>query len=449
MVGTGHSFSSVLLGGRLRLALSTLLTRLPMCMMPLGLLLLLLERTDSYVWAGLAAGAHVAGHAIAAPGIARRYAAIGFFRPLLACSIAYPLLSVLVVVLTYSSSAWWLALPLIFAMGAVLPVTRQVLAGAWRRLDREMLEQHAGAIAPEAASEKVPQAIPELSGDHQPQVPLGIRLMNTVGADSSALLGPLLVAAVDVGSSPGYAVVAAALCALVGSWLLLSDPYAAAVKIFDARQPRSSITRVRSAASRSTELTALLLAGGVTLGGFGVLTVAVTGFAREEIGRPWIAGVLLAVWAAGGFVGGLWAGLPHSHVDARSRYRTALSLVVLAQFPLILAERGVVLSVLLLLAGAAAAVTTAAHAAVVAKVAAKVGAEDIRARMAKLGYLGFAVGLTVGGVAVGGLPRLSLVFAVCAAVLALAWLIGTVGPALTKRYFAQQARPAAMHTGPH
>ncbi len=437
------NWSSGALPSQIRLGASALLTRLPVSMMPLSLLLFVLDQTGSYGWAGLAAGSHVAGYALANPAITRRYAQLGFFRPMLVCSLVYPLLAAVVIALAYSDSVWWPVFPLTGAMGAALPVTHHVLAGAWRRLTEELADHQVAPSPPnpEPASGSVPAA----EGSESDRTPLGVRIANTIVGDAGALLGPLLVAALVAGYSADYAIGVAALAALVGSWLLISDPHTATVRVADPRPGASAITRVRSAESRSHLFVALLLSGGIALAGFGVLVAAMTGFARDEAGNPAWTGVFLALWSAGGFVGGIWYGSMEPDSD-EWRYRWTLVLVVLAHLPLILVDRTIVLVVLLPLAGAMAAANTAAYTAMVAAVARRVGARSYRSRVATVGYLGFAIGLAVGGVVVGAFSGVWPAFAVCVGVLLVALVSGTLGPMITKRLRERNPRPVAMHS---
>lgn len=438
------NWSSGVLPSQVRLAASTLLTRLPVSMVPLSLLLLVVDQTDSYTWAGLTAGAHVAGYALAHPVITHRYVKVGFFGPMLACSVVYPLLAAVVIALAYSESTWWLAFPAAGAMGAALPVTHHVLAGAWRRLGEESDERRRTTPVttnPATSTVKIPDR------DVTPtQIAFSTRVASTAVADAGALLGPLFVAAVVAGSSAGYAVGIAALAALVGSWLLISDPHAAGVKVADPRQGASTITQVRSAESRSHLLGALLVSGAAALAGLGVVTVTVVGFARYETGHPALAGVFLALWAIGGFVGGVWYGSMAPGADEQVRYRWTLLLVVLAHLPLIFVDRVVVLMVLLPVVGALAAAHTSAYTAVIGVVARRVGAGSIRTRIASTSYLGFGIGLAVGGIAVGQFSSASVGFAVCVGVLVIALLVGTLGSTVTKQLRKRNSRTPARHS---
>ncbi|MGH3545250.1 MAG: hypothetical protein ACRDPW_04930 [Mycobacteriales bacterium] len=439
----GYDWSSGALPSQLRLAASTFLTRLPVSMAPLSLLLFVVSQTGSYAWAGLAAGAHVAGYALAAPVIVRRYSQIGFFRPMLACSIAYPLLAAMVIALGYSESAWWLVIPFAGAAGATLPVTHQVLAGAWHRLGEELARaRHA---LPPTASSDAPSASSDGEGLEPSEIPFATRVANTVVSDAGALLGPLLVAVIVIGNSAGYAIGIAALAALVGSWLLISDPHAAAVKVVDPHQEASPITGVRSAESRSDSLLPLLISGAAALAASGALVVAVTGYARNEMGHPALAGVLLALWAVGGFVGGVWSGSVAHDVADHMRYRWTLALVTLAHLPLVFVDRTVVLVVLLPVAGGFAAANAAAYAAAIGTVASRVGAHGVRTRMAKLGYLGFGAGLAIGGIVLGWSSDSWQAFAASTGILVIAFLVGALGPAITQRWRARSGR----HTGRH
>jgi MFS family permease len=408
-----------------------MLTRLPVSMMPLALLLLVAERTGSLGWAGLAAGAHIIGHGLANDSITRRYSQVGFFRPMMACAILYPLITAIAVVAAYSGSAWWLVPPLAFGMGAVLPVTRQVISGAWQRLHEEIAEHDAPAVRQDKAA--------KLS-------PLSARIANTLIADLSVVVGPLIVALLMAANSAGYAVGIAALLMLIGSGLLLTDGYAAAVRVVDPREPRSSITRVRSAESRSVELSSLWVAGAAALGAFGALSLAVVGFARDNVGHPALAGVLLAGWGVGGFVGGLVFSSLSLNLDRRSRYRTTLLLVFLVHIPLLLVDRLAVLAVFMFVAGACAAATSAAHAELIGRVAAALNATNVRARLTKLGAVAYGTGLALGGIAEQQAKAVWPAFAICVFALAVAWAAGALGPYMVRRVQGRHVRPPAMHS---
>ncbi|MGH3429487.1 MAG: hypothetical protein ACRDQZ_18285 [Mycobacteriales bacterium] len=408
-----------------------MLTRLPVSMMPLALLLLVAERTGSLGWAGLAAGAHVIGHGLANDSIIHRYSQVGFFRPMMACAVLYPLVTAIAIAASYSESAWWLVPPLAFVMGAVLPVTRQVLSGAWQRLHEETAERADSASG---------------QGRTKKFSPLSARIANSLIADISVVVGPLIVAMLMAANSAGYAVGIAALLMLVGTGLLLTDGYAAAVRVVDPREPRSTITRVRSAESRSVELSSLWIAGAVALGAFGALSLAIVGFARDNVGHPALAGVLLAGWGVGGFVGGLVFSSLSLNLDRRSRYRTTLLLVVLAHSPLLLVDRLSVLAVFVFVAGACAAASSAAHAELIGRVAAALSATNVRARLAKLGAVAYGIGLGLGGIAEQQAGAVWPGFAICVAALAVAWAAGALGPYIARRAHGRRVRPPAMHS---
>lgn len=401
--------------GLSRLAISTVLTRIPVSLMPLALLLFLAERTGSYVAGGLAAAAHVIGYSISKNG-ANRFAAHHSSRPMLViCSLAYPSLAAAAIVLgrlhNGPASARWLVIVVAFGMGAVVPLVGQVFTRAWTRMSREL--------------------------------PKAGRLAQPLLVDTGYIIGPFLVGAVLLNNPAGYAVALGALCALVGGLLLAVHAIRSEFAPEPAPSPPSVITQVPPVTAGSPTLVVLLALTVVVLFAFGALNTAVVGFAREADTSP-AAGWLLGMWAVGGFLGGIAYGMTGSRRSPGVRQGLLLFALAAAAMPMIFADRVAVLALLLTVAGGLAAANTATTMSLINAAAERIDSSDITAKVTALGYAGFAAGMAGGGVVVEYLG-VTWAFAICAGILSGAFVLGVAGPHYAPTLLARTRQPAAMY----
>lgn len=290
---------------------SALFGRLPQGMASLAILLLVRETTHSYAAAGLAVGAYTLANAVCAPIQGRLVDRFGRAWVLVpsACAQA-SLLAGLVVAANAGGD------------GAVLVA----LAGM------------AGAFAPPIAP-----TVRALLRDvfHDPHVLDSAYALDAVLQEVIWTVGPLVVAVVIAVASPSVAVLLLGLIYVVGTSIFVLSPLARGSQRRRPAHDRGSA--LASAALRTLLLPVAMM--GISLGG---IEVGLPSLALHAGSRP-ASGVLLAAWALGSMVGGLWYGSRHWQAPLSDRYRTLLILATVSSAPLIAARsipEGIVFSLL-------------------------------------------------------------------------------------------------------
>jgi len=112
----------------------------------------------------------------------------------------------------------------------------------------------------------------------------------------------------------------------------------------------------------------VLLSGAAVMLGFGALEVAIPAFATAN-GTPGLSGALLALWALGSVIGGLWFGARVVSIALPVQYRWGLLAVTIGLAPLALVSSPWALGVLLFLGGSAIAPTLGAQNSLVGSIA--------------------------------------------------------------------------------
>lgn len=292
--------SVVSVPGALRLLTSALFGRLPQGMASLAILLLVRETTHSYAAAGLAVGAYTLANAACAPVQGRLIDRFG---------------------------QGWVLVPSACAQASML-VALVVAANAGARAGvLAVLAGGGGAFAPPIAP-----TVRALLRDvfHDPHVLDSAYALDAVLQEVIWTFGPLVVAVVIAVASPSAAVVLLGIIYVVGTSIFVSAPLAR------GSHRRRSAEERRSALA-SPELRALLLPVlmmGISLGG---IEVGLPSLALHAGSRP-DSGVLLALWAVGSMVGGLWYGSRQWQAPLVNRYRTLLMLAIVFTAPLIAAR---------------------------------------------------------------------------------------------------------------
>jgi predicted MFS family arabinose efflux permease len=234
------------------------------------------------------------------------------------------------------------------------------------------------------------------------------------------IAGPLLVALLVAAFSPAAAVLAAAVCGLLGSLQFMR-------------------TRALASWSKATQFSgsflgpvaeprfALLLVLVVCYASvFGLVEIGVAAFAAES-GRPALAGVLLGVMSVGSAAGALAYGTRHWHLSLARQFAYSLALMGLGVAPLALVSQTIPFALWCVIAGIAMTPTLIIQATLVAK--------SVRAEHATEGFTwsatallaGVGIGLAAGGVllergAVATLFAVATLVSIAAALLALASL---------------------------
>jgi predicted MFS family arabinose efflux permease len=205
------------------------------------------------------------------------------------------------------------------------------------------------------------------------------------------IAGPLLVALLVAVFSPAVAVMAAAICGLLGS---LQFMRARALASW-SRATRFSGAFLGPLAEPRFVLLLVLVCCYASV--FGLVEIGVAAFAAES-GRPALAGVLLGVMSIGSAAGALAYGTRHWHLSLARQFSYSLALMGLGIAPLALVTQTLAFALWCVIAGIAMTPTLIIQATLVVK--------SVRAEHATEGFTWSATALLAGvgiGLAAGGL----------------------------------------------
>jgi MFS family permease len=274
-----------------------ILGRMPISMVGLGIVILIARESGSYGLAGSVSGVAVIAGALTGPFQGRLVDRFGQRSLTLigsvACTVA---LGGLLVAVRMDAAAWTLYL-LAFVAGGTRPQVGSFARARWNHLlGRGRALQTAFAL-------------------------------EAVGDEVVFIVGPVLVTLLATQVSPYAGLGAAGALGLTGGvWFALlraSDPPGRGKSDGTERAPLPLLSLVL--------LSLIGLGLGATLGSAEVVTVAFT--AAE--GQPAMSGVVLAVWAFGSLLAGLWYGSVHwrAAVERRLLIGTILLAIALAPLP--------------------------------------------------------------------------------------------------------------------
>jgi MFS family permease len=292
---------------------ASLLTRLPLGINGLAIVLMVEEETGSFGPAGAAAGALALGIGLCAPLTARLVDVLGArMLPVLAAGCAAALLAVIALARAGAPAALLVAAA--FAAGAAFPPTSSVMRVQYPRLfgDRPALLQ--GAFA-----------------------------LDSVLTESIFTVAPLVTAALVVLFEPAAALLLSAAAIVVGTFALVAALPAGDGPAADAAPRRLGALAVPGIRT----LVASMLPVGFA---FGALEVALPAFADDE-GRPELAGVLISLWALGSVAGGLAYGARTRRASLASVHLRVALLLPLSFLPMALASSPAAMALLVLPAG--------------------------------------------------------------------------------------------------
>ena len=319
-----------------RLLTTALISRAPVGVNGLAIVLFMRAETGSYATAGAVAGFYAVGAAVVAPFLGRLVDRTGAPRVLLPLAIAHGVFLGALVALGVSGTGHGVLFLVAFAAGSAIPPVGSVLRALWPKL---------------------------MAGE--PDLLTTAYALDSVIVEIAFVIGPLVVGLVAAVASPQLALLAAIGLVIGGTAAFTAN---APVRAYDPGGDHAHDTGGRLGALRSPGVRTLIA---TTLPiGFcvGAAEVAFPAFG-ESVGSPALAGPLIAIWSLGSACGGLFYGAHAHRVDLTTAYLRTLAIVPLVTLPLALPSSFVVMAPLALLSGIAIAPLIAAGSQLVGQVA--------------------------------------------------------------------------------
>jgi MFS family permease len=290
-----------------------ILGRMPISMIGLGIVILIAQESGSYGLAGAVSGVAVIAGALTGPIQGRMVDRFGQRTLLIIGSVVCTIALAALLVAVRADYATWVLYLLSFVAGGTRPQVGSFVRARWTHLlGRGRALQTAFAL-------------------------------EAVGDEVVFIVGPVLVTALATQVSPYAALAAAGVLGLAGGiWLALlraSDP-----------PGRGKSDGAEQAPLPWVSILLLSLIGlglGATLGGAEVITVAFT----TEKGQAGMSGVVLAVWAFGSLLAGLWYGSVHWRAPVERRLLIGTILLALTLAPLPFVDSVLMLGVVLFCCG--------------------------------------------------------------------------------------------------
>lgn len=307
--------------GALAFSGGAFVARLPISMVTLAVVLLVADRSGSYGLAGSVSAAYMVAAAASSPALARLIDRLGQRRVLVPCFCAFAV-SLAGLVLAVELG-WPVPLPHLFAAaaGASYPPIGACVRSRWTTLLGPGRALHT-AFSFEAVVD-----------------------------ETIFIVGPVLVTVLATSVHPMAGVGSVAACALVGGWWFT---------MLRSTEPPVAATRDQAVRRLPLDWRWLLpmIAVAACLGSlFGAIEVATVAFA-DELDRPGLTGLLLAVYAAGSLIAGVVTGLLSSDPTAvLRRYRIGAAGMAAAMLPLPFITHPALLAVVLFLGGFAVSPT--------------------------------------------------------------------------------------------
>lgn len=305
-----------------RLLGAALVSRAPIGIDGLAIVLFVRETSGSYATAGAVAAGFAVGAALSGPLMGRLVDHLGARRVLVPLALAHAVALGGIVALGTADAPIALLLAAAIAAGAAIPPVGSVLRALWPTLLRDQDELIPAAYA-----------------------------LDSVLVEVAFVVGPLLVAVAASVASPQLALGAAGACVIAGT---LAFTATTAVRGFSPAGDHAHDTGGRLGALRSPGVRTLVLST-VPIGFcLGAAEVSFPAFG-EFLGDPALAGPLIAIWSAGSAVGGLVYGAHAHRVPVASAYLGTAALLPLVSLPLALPSSFAAMVPLALLAGLAVA----------------------------------------------------------------------------------------------
>ncbi|BCJ73120.1 MFS transporter [Catellatospora sp. IY07-71] len=396
--------------GVARVALPSLIGRLPYGMATLVFILAVQHGTGSYAVAGIATGVHSAITAFTAPWLGRlcdRGHAVAVLR---ATGILYGVLLTGMVAALATHQHVGLILGLSALAGAANPpvgaVTRVVLPG----------------LAPQHVQTAY--------------------AFDAITVELTYVLGPVLIALVTAISNPYAAVVLTALLATAGSLGLAAAPgltarYREVRTAALAAAGASEAARARlTGRLMKLSLAVVLVVGALEAAAYGVMEVAIPKYAAD-LNAPQFAGAVVAAWSAGSIVGGIWFSGMNPRMSRSRLFALLLCLNTVGFGAMLLAFDLPSLAVILFLGGLVISPTTAVECELVTRIAPAARTTEAFTWVGTGIYVGFAAGSSLSGLLINEGTALSVVILTATAMVGTGALLATTAA----RRIARDATP--------
>ncbi|MET9606686.1 MFS transporter [Streptomyces sp. NPDC006512] len=262
----------------------SVVSRLPVYLMSLALVLTVREQGGSYAQAGLVAALYTLGMALGSPLIARRLDRSGRSAVLTVTALAYP--AALAVLVWATRPGGWAQPVAAVVAGVVLPPANACMRSLWARLPLREEERETAYLWEALLTEVL-----------------------VIGA-------PLMLAALMLGGSAGLALTVIAVVGGLGTLGLAFTRLPAGTEGAPAAAPKES--RHPLGPLREPALLALTGIMAVSAVPIGLLTLAIPAFVDGH-GAPGGAGVVYACWGVGSALGAVWLGRSQSQVAPQAR----------------------------------------------------------------------------------------------------------------------------------
>ncbi|MGK4578863.1 MFS transporter [Kitasatospora sp. HPMI-4] len=339
----------------------SVVSRLPVYLMSLAMVLVVREQGGSYVQAGLASALYTAGMAAGGPLIARRLDRHGRRVVLAATGVLYPS-ALAVLVWATRPGGWGQPLAAVLA-GVALPPANACMRSLWARLPLQAEERDTAYLWEALLTEVL-----------------------VIGA-------PLMLAVLMLAGSAGLALTTVAAvggAGALGLAFVRLPPGTEAVGA-EAAGPRHLLGPLRDQAMLA--LTGVMATCAVPIG---LMTLAIPAFVAAH-GSPGNTGAVYACWGVGSALGALWLGSSQSRVPAHVRFPRLVLAYALGTGLASAATSEPVLGIALAVGGAPIALVSACEMTLVSAVADGGSLAEAFTWASLATVLGDAVGQQTGG----------------------------------------------------
>jgi len=280
--------------GSARFSSVGVLARLPAAMVVLAIILFVSAETDSYAVAGIMTAAFQISASSATIVSSRISDRLGQSRILPLLCVVNAFFMILFVMGMQHGLSLWVSGALIAVSGAFMPAIGSMVRARWAHITGG--DQLRVAFAMESTFDEIDWTI-----------------------------GPLLTALLAATIDPAAPLIAAA------SFTVIFGVALAALRSTQPAPSASGPHRHRGGLMRAGLPVVVVTLAGVGVM-FGAYEVAVPAFARQQ-GAPNASGLILAAWAVGSMIGGLWFGTRRWHVTLPRQAQYALGFMALAVLP--------------------------------------------------------------------------------------------------------------------